>query len=236
MQNTKRAPKTSTHSTEAVKINDDPVIRRAIRARLKDGYEDIKVTVAGGYVTLEGAVRSFHHKEALHRFVMNLRGVRALKDSLSVSPAENLKDQSIALLVRHALDAHAELPFGTANILVRDGSVTLSGYVRTLEEHVLAESVASHCRGVSKVVNDLTVDPLEEVSDEATARAIMGALEYCEDFETDAVMVCCTNGRVSLRGEVPTMMDRTLCEELARLQGGVRSVSNQIVVKTGRPA
>jgi osmotically-inducible protein OsmY len=239
MQTTKRKNSTGSKQKAAhpdeVPAASDRIVKRAIQARLKDGYDAVKVGVRDGYVTLDGVVRSFRLKEALHRFVMSLRGVRALKDGLRVNPAENLHDQSIALLVRHALDAHAELPFGTAEIKVERGVVTLHGYVRTLDERGLAENVASHCRGVAKVVNDLTVDPLEEVSDEAAARAVSGALAYCEDFETDGVVVTCNDGNLSLRGAVPTMMDRTLCEELARLQGGVRSVENRIVVQSGRP-
>lgn len=208
----------------------DESLRNAIRQQLRGAYQSVEVEVRDGFVLLRGAVRSFRHKEQLHRFVMSLRGVKALKDLLSVDPVESVEDKHIALHIRQALDAHAELPFGTAMIRVSDGVATLNGNVRSAEERFLAENVASHCRGVTRVVNNLVVDPLEEVSDEAAARAVKGALAYCEDFETDGVAVSCTDGRVCLRGEVPTMMDRTLCEELARMQCGVRSVENLIAV------
>ena len=99
------------------------------------------------------------------------------------------------------------------------------------EERFIAENVASHCRGVTRVENKLTVDPLEEISDEATVRAVRCALAYCEDFETDGISISCADGHLELRGEVPTMMDLTLAEELARMQGGVCSVANHIQVR-----
>lgn len=212
----------------------DEKLRASILGHLRDMYktEEIEVAVRDGFVTLDGSVRSFRQKEVMHRFVMGLRGVKALKDLLRVDPAESIADKKIVEHIRQALDAHAELPHGVAVIHVKEGIATLNGNVRSGEERFLAENIASHCRGVVGVVNQLTVDPLEEVSDEAAARAVMGALAYCEDFEMDGVSVSCADGQVCLRGEVPTMLDKTLCEELARMQCGVRSVENLISVNT----
>ena len=210
----------------------DEKLRASILAHIRDVHktEHIEVAVRDGFVTINGAVRSFRQKEVLHRFLMSLRGVKALKDMLRVDPAESVADKKIVEHIRQALDAHAELPSGTAVIHVKEGIATLNGNVRSAEERFLAENVASHCRGVIGVINSLTVDPLEEVSDEAAARAVKGALAYCDDFEMDDVTVSCADGRICLRGEVPTMLDRTLCEELARMQCGVRSVENLITV------
>jgi len=191
----------------------------------------IHVEVADGFVTLSGCVPTFRQKERLHRFVMGLKGVRALKDLLRVWSVETIADREIALHVRHALDAHAELPPGTAAVHVRSGVVTLQGYVRTAEEKSVAEQVANHCRGVNSVVNELRVNPLDEISDAATVRAVRGALAYCKDFETDGINVSCDDGRVLLHGEVPSLLDRMLAEELARLQAGVREVENHIHVQ-----
>lgn len=208
----------------------DETLRGAIRAHLLDLDESVKVDVRAGFVALTGSVHSFRRKELLHRFVMGLHGVKALKDTIRVDPVESIADKQVAQHIRQALDAHAELPSGTAVIRVADGVVTLNGNVRSAEERFLAENIASHCRGVTGVVNRLSVDPLEEISDEAAARAVKGALGYCDDFETDGVSVSCADGRVCLRGEVPTMLDKALCEQLARMQAGVRSVENMIVV------
>jgi osmotically-inducible protein OsmY len=218
------------HTLPRAGQSDAAKLRAAIRAHLRGFYKHVSVEVRDGFITLDGSVRSFRQKELLHRFVMSLRGVRAVKDLIRVDPAESIADKAIAQHIRQALDAHAELPHGTAVIRVEDGVVTLHGNVRSAEERFLAENIASHCRGVTGVINTLSVDPLEEVSDEAAARAVMGALSYCEEFETDGVAVSCADGRVCLRGEVPTILDRTLCEELARIQCGVRSVENMIVV------
>ena len=209
----------------------DAALAAAIRSHVVGSLKHLRVSVKGGFVTLKGSVRSYRHKELLHNFVMSLRGVRALKDLLRVDPVETLADKKIAQHIRQALDAHAELPHCTAVIHVEEGFATLAGNVRSAEERFLAENIACHCRGVTGVANNLIVDPLDEVSDEAAVRAVAGALSFCDDFETDGVSVSCANGDICLRGEVPTLPDRMLAEELSRIQAGVRAVENRIVVR-----
>jgi osmotically-inducible protein OsmY len=212
--------------------SQDRVLRRKIEIHLPHGRPNcqVNVEVKGGFVVLRGFVRTFREKERMHRFVMGLHGVRALRDLLRVRPVETLADKEIALHVRNALDAHAELPQRTATVHVSNGTCVLRGHVRTAEERHIAELTARHCRGVRVVVNELTVDPLDEISDEATARAVRLALNYCKDFETHGITVSCADGRIVLRGRVPTLLDRALAEEMARLQNGVRHVENHVQV------
>ncbi len=213
----------------------DRELRLAIDAQLpvdarKSSTPDIEVEVTGGYVLLRGIVRTYREKERLHRFVMGLRGVRALKDDLRIRPLETINDRQVALHVRQAMDAHSELPPGTATVHVRDGVCTLKGHVCNAEERHIAEEVTSHCRGVKKVVNQLNVDQLDEFSDAATTRAVKCALAYCKDFDIHGITVSCADGIVVLRGMVPTMMDKMLAEEMTRIQSGVCMVENHIQV------
>lgn len=228
------APKSADAKESAERARTDQALQQAISATLKKLHIRVRVEVRDSFVKIEGTVGTFRKKERLHRFIMGLSGVKALKDLVKVQPSETVSDRQIALHIRQALDAHSELPPGTAVVQVEEGVACLKGHVRSAEERFVAENVASHCRGVSEVVNELKVDPLEELTDEATARAVKGALAFCEDFETDGVSVSCANGQLSLRGKVPTLMDRALAEEVARLQAGVRRVENRIQVCESR--
>ena len=198
----------------------------------KAHWPEIKVEVKDGFVTLDGCVRSQQEKERLHRFVMRLHGVKALKDRLNVQPPESLEDRQIALHVRQALNAHSELPHGTASVCVEAAVCTLSGHVRSAHERFIAEQVASHCRGVRSVSNKLTVDSLDEITDEATVHAVESALAYCQEDDSDGICVSCCDGKVVLRGQVPTLLDRAMAEEVARIQPGVRAVENHLQVAT----
>jgi osmotically-inducible protein OsmY len=215
--------------------NDERLLERLRKKMRALPMDDVQIEIQNGFVTLKGKVRTFRQKERLHRTVMGLHGVRALKDLLAVQPLETIADREIALHVRQALDAHAELPPGTAAVHVQNGVVCLEGNVRTAEERHVVEHVVNHCRGVAKVENHLLVDPLEEISDEAAVRAVQGALAYSADFETQEVRVSCADGHVCLRGAVPTLLDRNYAEEMARLQAGVRSVENCVQVAGHAP-
>lgn len=221
-----------TENTEAL----DREIRQKILAHIpsssSNGNTPPDVEVKNGLVKLDGTVRTYHEKERLHRFVMGLRGVRALKDLVRVDPLETLADRQVALLVRQALDSRSELPPGTVSVHCRTGICTMVGHVRTAEESIIAEKVARHTRGVKEVVNELTVDPLDEVSDEATVKAVKSALSYCTDFDIESIAVSCADGKVVLRGMVPSILDRSLAEEVTRIQNGVRAVENHIQVAT----
>jgi len=211
-------------------MRDTELLQRITATLGASGKTNIKVGVKGGFVTLRGPVQTFRQKERLHQFVMHLPGVRALKDLLKVEPQESVSDGKASLHIRQALDSHSELPAGTAVVSVCKGVATLKGNVRSPEERFIAENVTSHCRGVKSVINKLTVDVLEEISDEAAARAVRCALAYCEEFETEGITVSCADGDVVLRGAVPTLMDRRMAEEVARVQAGVRHVENHIDV------
>jgi osmotically-inducible protein OsmY len=227
----KKPSVTSAPSVTSVKASKDQRLEAKIVAQLQTlSGRRVQIAVSKGFVTLTGSVNTFRQKERLHRFVMRLHGVRALKDILKIDPLESVEDRKIASLVRNALDAHAELPQGTIVLHVCDGVVTLNGHVRTLDERSIAEYVTSHSRGVIRVVNEVTVDPLDEIGDHATCRAVRGAINYCDEFEIELVSVSCADGYIVLRGEVPTLLDRTLVEELAKMQYGVRGVENHIVV------
>ncbi len=193
-------------------------------------HSQVSVEVENGFVVLRGFVRSFRERERLRRFVLCLKNVRAMKDLLRIKPAETLADQEVALHVRNALDAHSELPPGTATVHVSNGTCTLRGYVCSAEERHVAEMVTRNCRGVRTVVNELIVDPLDEEPDEATVRQVHKALDYCKDFDTQGITASCIDGRVVLRGKVPTLLDRLLAEEITRIQSCVRSVENHIQV------
>jgi len=213
----------------------DTELKRRIESHLpssKNGGSNVSSEIRNGFVTLRGAVRTFREKERIHHFVMSARGVRAVKDLINVDPVETLADRQVALLVRQVLDAHSELPPGTATVHIQEGICTLKGYVRTAEERHIAQNAASHCRGVKRVNNQLAVDPLDEVSDEATVHAVKSALTYCSEFNIEEITVSCVDGRVLLRGMVPSIMERSLAEEMTRIQNGVRSVENHIQVAT----
>lgn len=70
------------------------------------------------------------------------------------------RDEEIETEIKDALVWDGRLQASTIRVGVCNGVVTLSGYVRTDREKVIAAQIAEGVRGVTEIVNDLKV--LEE--------------------------------------------------------------------------
>ena len=120
----------------------------------------IAVQVAGGVVTLSGAVRSAVERRAAEEDSWYTPGVVAVANQLDVSPSKVVPDSQIAGDVRAAIDRDARILDATrVGILVESGTVTLDGYVETGEERQAVEADARFTGGVRAVRNELVVRP-----------------------------------------------------------------------------
>lgn len=78
---------------------------------------------------------------------------------LEAAPKSKIPDDKIYDDVRLRLASDAQVKGGALEVEVKDGVVTLSGKVKTEKQKARAERLARKVRGVTKVVNRLTVEP-----------------------------------------------------------------------------
>jgi osmotically-inducible protein OsmY len=118
-------------------------------------------------------------------------------------------------------------------VAVKDGVVTLSGYVDSYIEKVNAERAAARVDGVKAVVEEIKVKlpSSYECSDEDLAQAAVGALEWDVLIPKDRVKILVQDGRVTLKGEVDWRYQKEEAENIVCCLRGVRSVNNEIIVK-----
>ena len=83
--------------------------------------------------------------------------VKARSWDARIKAAEYAGDAWTTAKVKAALLLNDEVDGPQIGVTTRDGTVTLSGTVRSREEAVSAERLASEIEGVHKVVNSLTV-------------------------------------------------------------------------------
>jgi osmotically-inducible protein OsmY len=146
-------------------------------------------------------------------------------------------DTDIERDVRSELKWETSLRDDDIAVGVRDGIVTLAGYVNSYYDKWKAERVAGRVRGVKGVVNDLDVKlpSSSERTDPELARAVVDALKWNIWVPQDRIKVKVEKGWVTLEGDVDWYYQKEEAQRAIRRLTGVRGVTNLITVKT-RPA
>jgi len=122
-------------------------------------------------------------------------------------------------------------------IAVRDGVVTLAGFVDSFVDKWKAERVASKIKGVKAIANDMEVKLPSTSSrpDPDIARAALDALSWNISVPQDRIKVKVEKGWVTLEGDVDWYYQKEAAERAVRYLTGVKGVSNLITMRA-RPA
>ena len=140
-------------------------------------------------------------------------------------------DEEIKRNVEAELHWDPELDASDVAVTVKDGVVTLAGFVRNSTEQSAAERTSKRVIGVKAVVNDLQVKPSSERLDREIAQDAVDALSRALPTVSPGVKVTVRDGSISLEGEVPWDFQRQLAEKAVREVPGVKDVLNLIEVE-----
>jgi osmotically-inducible protein OsmY len=118
-------------------------------------------------------------------------------------------------------------------VAVKDGVVTLTGWVDSYTKRWAAEDAAHRVRGVKAVANEIEVRlaPASERTDAEIAAAAVRALEWDAFLPTGKVNVTVSKGWVTLKGEVDWQYQKQDAERVVQRLTGVKGVANLIAVK-----
>jgi osmotically-inducible protein OsmY len=142
-------------------------------------------------------------------------------------------DEQIQQEVLRELEFDATLQPSEIGVAVKDGIVTLTGYVDSYLKRWNAEKAAHRVHGVKAVANDIEVKLPEssERTDPEIAAAVTRALEWDAFVPVDKIDVTVSKGWVTLKGDVEWGYQRADAERVVRRITGVRGVSNLISVR-----
>ena len=119
----------------------------------------VKVIVDKGWVTLEGEVAWKYQKDAAHRAVAHLTGVKGVSNLITLRPV--VKPQDVERRIQGALQRAASLDAKQIHVETIGGRVILRGAVRSFAERDDAERDAWSAEGVTSVNDEIVVGPTE---------------------------------------------------------------------------
>jgi osmotically-inducible protein OsmY len=116
-------------------------------------------------------------------------------------------------------------------VAVKEGVVTLSGYVSSYWEKDAAEKAVKRVYGVRGVANDIQVKLSTMRTDPEIARDAVQELERHISIPDDKIKVTVKNGWVILEGAVNWQFQKALAESSVKKLRGVIGVTNNIEVR-----
>ena len=118
-------------------------------------------------------------------------------------------------------------------VAVKDGVVTLTGFVRSYTQKWQAERDVKRVSGVVGVANDIEVrlPTSSQRPDPEIARDAVAALKHELPYSSETMKVLVKDGWLTLEGTAEWNYQRTRAEEAVRRVSGVKGVSNLILLK-----
>jgi osmotically-inducible protein OsmY len=119
-------------------------------------------------------------------------------------------------------------------VAVKDGVVTLAGFVRSYPDKWSAENAAKSVAGVRAVANDIEVKLKVDAqrTDREIAEAAVSALKSQVTVPANDIKVIVNDGCVTLEGKVAMWYQKNAAENTVQNLWGVRAVRNHIEIKT----
>lgn len=209
-------------------------------------YED-------GILTVDGEVAHIVAKKLALELAAAVPGVDGLVDRLRVAPTRAMGDGAVRDHVRDALLQEPAFttfavavrdqgqvdtvrpasgtPYGSLEVAVAVGVVTLNGQVPSLSHKRLAGVLAWWVPGSRDVINGLAVEPPEEDTDDEITDAVRLVLEKDRFVTADQIRVRTRERIVTLEGLVPNTTIREMAEFDAWYVFGVDRVVNRLQVE-----
>ena len=147
-------------------------------------------------------------------------------------------DEQIQTDVLEELQWDSRVQPNEIGVAVKDGIVTLTGWVDSYLKKIAAEEATHRVRGIKAVVNDIEVrlPGSAERTDADLAAAVLNALKWDAAIPAGKVDVTVSQGWVTLKGEVDHgFQKRDALRAICRLSG-TKGITNLMMVKPPQPA
>jgi hyperosmotically inducible protein len=201
----------------------------------------VSVKSNDGAVTLTGTVQDKDDRALAEDTINNIPGVVSVDNQIMVkSDIPEHSDAWIALKIRSELLVKANVSASATKVDVRDGIVTLSGTASSAAQKDLTEAYAKDIDNVKAVRNQMVVETpaagtstVGEVIDDASITSeVKYALLSHGSTSALATKVTTVDSVVSITGVAGSDAEKDLVTKLAQDTRGVKSVVNDMTVKS----
>jgi osmotically-inducible protein OsmY len=203
--------------------------------------DHVKVKADDGIVTLTGTVQDKDDRILAQDTVENLPGVTAVKNEIVVeAAAPEHSDAWIALKIRSRLLMKANVSAATTQVASKDGVVTLTGTADNQAQKDLTAVYAAEIDWVKSVNNNIVVQAPaapgptigEKIDDASITSQVKYALLSHKGTSAVKTKVTTNDAAVVITGEAKNAAEITLVTKLAQGVRGVKSVRNDMTVKS----
>ena len=201
----------------------------------------VKVKANDGVVTLTGTVQDADEKALAADTVENLPGVTRVKNEIKVKSSYPEKsDAWMAFKIRSRLLVKANVSAATTKVMVQDGVATLTGTADNVAQKDLTAIYAKEIDGVKSVKNAIVVKDMpanretmgEKIDDASITSQVKYALLSHKATSALKTKVKTNDGVIVITGEASSDAEKSLVTKLARDIRGVKSVENNMTVKS----
>ena len=218
--------------------NDGQVQADVMKALDNKRFNDVKVSVHNGVVTLTGTVDLYSAKQDADNRAHHRKDVKGVENQIQVA-GPVVEDVTLRNKLAEKL-AYDRVGYGTTafnsfTIGVENGAVTLGGTAYGPSDKDSAISLVENYPGVKDVIDNIEVAPVSPMDDRirlAEARAIYGAPQlnkYAID-PAKPIRITVVNGNVTLAGVVDSQGDKDVANIRANGVPGVFKVTNNLEV------
>jgi osmotically-inducible protein OsmY len=209
-------------------LKDDVIEELRWDPQISDA-DAIGVGVKDGAVILSGHVPSYAEKLAAARAAERVNGVKAVANDLKVDlPGAPRDDVDIAEAIAHVLEWNVQVPEDRVHATVEHGWVTLEGNVDHDHQRREVERMVRHVRGVTGLLNNITVRP---PANPAQVQTLIEEM-FKRQAEADAVhiRVEVSDHTARLYGQVHSLQEANAAQAAAASAPGVASVESHLVI------
>ena len=192
---------------------------------------NIKVSAEDGNVTLSGTVPIYLDKRLAEQDARNVVGVMAVNNLLKVA-VEPRSDNEIARDIMKVIDSDSELSGQDIRVNVNNGIVTLSGNINQSYEKYEAGRIVGNVRGITDVINNITINKSPKYTDKELQKRIEDRLEAHAGTAPVAKMihVSVSSGDAVLSGQVNLWSQVLEAGNITSKTDGIWSVQNNLRV------